>query len=150
VQVEALIPVAAVPVANKKVALGHLAQVVLVQELTRLAFLAERAEPVLAYQRAKPAAAAAAAASSSLGVFAVVGIGGGREEGVALGTVGFKWAGAGLVGFADWAVGGEGVLVGFLQEGCEGEGVGWVSSGKEVGGHGVGPCWRGRCGRRHG
>ena len=48
VQIQALITVGAVPVAHKKVALGHLAQVVLVQKLARLALLAEAAKPVLA------------------------------------------------------------------------------------------------------
>ena len=47
-QVQTLVAVAAVPVAHEKVALGHLAQVVLVQELAGLALFAEAAQPVLA------------------------------------------------------------------------------------------------------
>ena len=50
VQIEALIAVGAVAVAHEEVALGHLAQVVLVQELARRALLAEAAQPVLAHQ----------------------------------------------------------------------------------------------------
>lgn len=51
VEVEALVAVGAVAVADEEVALGHLAQVVLVQELAALALLAERAQPVLADER---------------------------------------------------------------------------------------------------
>lgn len=51
VQVEALVAVRAVAVPHEEVALGHLAQVVLVQELAALALLAERAQPVLAHER---------------------------------------------------------------------------------------------------
>lgn len=42
--------VTAVAVTDKEVALGHLAQVVLVQELAALAFLAQAAQPMLADQ----------------------------------------------------------------------------------------------------
>lgn len=51
VQVEALVAVRAVAVADEEVALGHLAQVVLVQELAALALLAQRPQPVLAHER---------------------------------------------------------------------------------------------------
>lgn len=51
VEVEALVAVGAVAVADEEVALGHLAQVVLVQELAALALLAQRAQPVLAHER---------------------------------------------------------------------------------------------------
>lgn len=51
VQIQTLVAVAAVAVADEEVALGHLAQVVLVQELAALALLAQRAQPVLAHQR---------------------------------------------------------------------------------------------------
>lgn len=55
VQVQALLAVGAVAVAHEEVALGHLAQVVLVQKLALLALLAQAAQPVLAHQRIEPA-----------------------------------------------------------------------------------------------
>lgn len=48
VEVEALLAVGAVAVAGEEVALGHLAEVVLVEELAVLALFAEAAEPVFA------------------------------------------------------------------------------------------------------
>lgn len=48
VEIQALVAVGAVPVAHEEVALGHLAEVVLVQELAVLALLAQAAQPVLA------------------------------------------------------------------------------------------------------
>lgn len=114
VQVETLVAVGAVAVAHEEVALGHLAQVVLVQELARFSLLAEPAEPVLADQGAKTSVAGAAG-----------GLGGvGRSGDMALGAVGSEGTVAGLVGFADWSVGREGVLVGLLEKGGECEGVG--------------------------
>lgn len=50
VQVQALVAVGTVAVAYEEVALGHLTQVVLVQELAALALLAQAPEPMLAYQ----------------------------------------------------------------------------------------------------
>lgn len=47
-EVEALLAVGAVAVAGEEVALGHLAEVVLVEELAVLALFAEAAEPVFA------------------------------------------------------------------------------------------------------
>lgn len=51
VEVQALVAVGAVAVPHEEVALGHLAQVVLVQELAALPLLAQRPQPVLAHQR---------------------------------------------------------------------------------------------------
>ena len=51
VEVEALVAVGAVAVAEEEIALGHLAQIVLVQELARLPLLAQSPQPVLTHQR---------------------------------------------------------------------------------------------------
>ncbi|RYC62642.1 hypothetical protein CHU98_g3547, partial [Xylaria longipes] len=51
VQVQTLVTIGAVAVAHKEIALGHLAQVVFVQELATLALLAQGAQPVLANER---------------------------------------------------------------------------------------------------
>lgn len=48
VQIQTLVAVRAVAVAHEEVALRHLAQVVLVQELAALSLFAERTQPVLA------------------------------------------------------------------------------------------------------
>lgn len=48
VQEEALVAIGAKPVARELYAFGHLAKVVLVQELTGIAFLAQTSQPVLA------------------------------------------------------------------------------------------------------
>ena len=112
VEVQALVAVGAVPVADEKVALWHLAQVVLVQELARLSLLAEAAEPVLAHQRAEGGLLVLMAATAGLLLLLLRGVGY-----VPLGAVGFQGAARGRVeGFAYWSVGGEGVLVGFLEE----------------------------------
>lgn len=104
VQVQALLAVGAVPVAHEEVALGHLAEVVLVQELARLALFAEAAEPVLADQ-GRPARR-------------VRGAGGG----VAVRAGGAEGAVACQEGLALRAVRGELVAVGLAEEGSEGEG----------------------------
>lgn len=49
VQIQTLFTVGAVAVAHEEVALRHLSQIVLVQELAGDAFLAEAAQPVLAH-----------------------------------------------------------------------------------------------------
>ncbi len=53
VQIEAVLPVRARLVAGKVAALGHPAQVILVQELACLRLLAEAAEPMLAHETAR-------------------------------------------------------------------------------------------------
>lgn len=57
---------------------------------------------------------------------------------MSVGAVGFERAGAGEEGAADGAVGGQAVLVGALEEGREGEGVGGGGVGEEVGCEGGG------------
>ncbi|TLD28624.1 hypothetical protein PspLS_03623 [Pyricularia sp. CBS 133598] len=61
VQVQTLLAVLAVAVADVKVALGHAAQVVLVQELAPVALLAQAAQPMLAHQAVEGRAVALAA-----------------------------------------------------------------------------------------
>lgn len=104
VQVQALLAVGAVAVAHEEVALRHLAEVVLVQELARLALFAEAAEPVLADQ-GRPSRR-------------VRGAGGG----VAVWAGGAERAVAREEGLALRAVRGELVAVGLAEEGGEGEG----------------------------
>lgn len=132
-QVQTLVAVAAVAVPQKEVALGHFAQVVLVQELAALALFAEAAQPMLAHQRVEAAALVAA------GVVWVVAAGAadGRVDGatsnggsrrswrqVAVGASRAEWARAlGAVRAADWSIAGQAVLVGSFEEGREGEGV---------------------------
>jgi len=143
VQVQALITIRAIPVPDEEIALRHLAQVVLVQELARLALLAEPAQPMLAYQR--PVSATVRLAGRVL-----------RRIGgdVSLGTARFEGAVARGVGFADGSVCREGVLVVALEEGREGECVVRVAvrqhflrrGGSSRGCHLVGGCcgsgWR--------
>lgn len=108
VEVEALVAVGAVAVAHEEVALGHLAQVVLVEELAVLALLAEAAQPMLAHERVESA-------------------GGLRDLGVgdvSLGAARAVGAVAGLEGLAYRAIGGEADLVGSSEEGREMEVVG--------------------------
>lgn len=107
VQIQALVAVGAVPVAHEEVALGHLAQVVLVQELAVLALLAEAAQPVLADERVEPA-------RGGLRVRRDVPLGAAR----AVGAV------ARLEGAAYGAVGGQADLVRSPEEGGEVEVVG--------------------------
>lgn len=107
VQVQTLVTVGAVPVAHEEVALGHLAQVVLVQELAVLALLAQAAQPVLADERVETP-------RWSLRVRRDVPLGAAR----AVGAV------ARLEGAAYGAVGGQADLVGSSEEGGEVEVVG--------------------------
>lgn len=60
-QIQTLFAVRAVSVPRKEVTLGHLAEVVLVQELALFAFLAQSAEPVLADKRVEAGGVGAAA-----------------------------------------------------------------------------------------
>jgi hypothetical protein len=48
-QVQTLLAIGAVAIAHEEVALGHLAEVVFVQELAGHALFAQPAQPVLAY-----------------------------------------------------------------------------------------------------
>ena len=134
-QVQALVAVGAVPVAHEEVALGHLAQVVLVQELAVLALLAEPPQPVLADERVEPARG---------------GLRVGR--GVALGAAGAVGAVARLEGAADGAVGREADLVGLAEEKREAEvvdGAGVVEDGRgRRGGRDGSHGGRWACGRR--
>lgn len=141
VQVQTLVAVAAVAVAHEEVALGHAPQVVLVQELAALALLAQAAEPVLADE----AAEGRCGGGGGGGLL----VRGRVAGGVPVGTACFERAVAGLVGFADGAVGGEGVLVGALEEGREGEGVVGCGVGEHLLGE-VRGClaWRRCCGHR--
>lgn len=104
VEVQALVAVGAVAVPHEKVALGHLAQVVLVQELAVLALLAEAAEPVLADEGVETARGG-------------LRIGGG----VALRAAGAVGAVTRLEGAADGAVRGQADLVCLPEEGGEAE-----------------------------
>ncbi|KAL8305503.1 hypothetical protein RB597_003701 [Gaeumannomyces tritici] len=76
VEIHALLAVLAEAVAEVKVALGHLAQVVLVQELAAIALLAQAAEPVLADHAVEGRAVAPLAASAAAAARKVVGEGG--------------------------------------------------------------------------
>jgi hypothetical protein len=98
-QVQTLVAILAIAIAREKVALGHLAQVVLVQELAVLAFFAEAAQPVLAYE---------IIVVGGRGVF----VGTGRAEG----AVPLR------VCFAERSRGRDAVPVGAQEEGAEGEG----------------------------
>lgn len=113
VQIQTLFAVRAVSVPRKEVALGHLAEVVLVQELALLALLAQTAEPVLADERVEARGVGAAARLRSRGV---------ADMSVeALGPVGAVTRGVGL---AYRPVGGKTVVVDLAEEGREVEGVG--------------------------
>lgn len=107
-KVEAFVAVAAKPIAEEEVALGHLAQVELVQELAGLALLAQAAQPVLADQRVERMTTAFLLRA--------------RGGDVAFGTACAHGTVAVAVGFTYGAVGGEAVEVRFLEEGREGEG----------------------------
>lgn len=145
VQVQTLLPVGAVAVAHEEVALGHLAQVILVEEFAVLALLAQPAQPVLADEGVEPARGLA-----RLGGILDVALDAARAVG----------AGACLVGLADGAVGGEADLVGLAEEGREAEVVRLgrvVEDGGSGGGGGGGDCagchdwgrvWVVRLGRR--
>lgn len=108
VQVEALLAVGAVAVAHEEVALGHAAEVVLVEELAGDALFAEAAQPVLADERVE--------AAGRVGGRLAVGD-------VALRAACAVGAAARLVGAANGPVDGEADLVGLAEEGGEGEGV---------------------------
>lgn len=58
-QVQTLVSIAAEAIAQEKVALGHLAQVELMQELAGFALLAETSEPMFTDERVERVATAA-------------------------------------------------------------------------------------------
>lgn len=107
-QVQTLVSVGAESVAQEEVALGHLAQVKLVQELAALPLLAQATQPVLADERVERVSAVLFAAAVG-------------DGDVALRATSPERAVAVDVGFAYWAVGGKAVEVGSLEEGREGE-----------------------------
>lgn len=109
VEVQALLAVGAVAVAHEEVALGHLAQIVLVQELAGDALFAQAAQPVLAHERVEPAGRV----RRRLAV---------RD--VPLRAPRAVGAAARLVGLADGPVHGQADLVCLAQEGGEAERVG--------------------------
>lgn len=108
VQVQALVAVWAEAVAQEEVALGHLAQVELVQELAALALFTQAAQPVLAHERVERVSAVLLAAAVG-------------DGDVALRAAGSEWAVAVDVRLAYWAIGWEAVEVGSLEERREGE-----------------------------
>lgn len=108
VQVQTLVTVGAEAVAQEEVALGHFPQVELVQEFAALALLTQATQPVLADKRIERVSTVLFAAAVGHGD-------------MALRAAGSEGAVAVDVGFAYWAVGGEAVEVGPLEERCEGE-----------------------------
>lgn len=128
-QIETLLAIGAVTVAHEEVALGHLPQVILVQELAMLALLAQPAQPVLADERVQAARRAAARGAAR-----------GAVRDVALGTARAVGAVPRLEGLAYRAVGGEADLVGLAQEGREAEVVGGRGMLEDGGGGGLGGC----------
>lgn len=139
VQVQALLAVGAVAVAHKKVALGHLAQVVLVQKLALLALLAQAAQPVLAHQRVEPAGRVLL-----LLLLLLRAVLGAAVRDVSLGAARAVGAAACLEGLAYRPIGGEADLVRLAEKWREAEAVG-MRSVVEDGGDGV--SGRGRGGR---
>lgn len=114
-QVQALVAVRAEAVAQEEVALGHLAQVELVQELAALSLLTQATQPVLADERVEGVPAVLLAAAVG-------------DGDVALRAPGSEGTMAVDVGFTYWAIGGKAVEVGSLEERREGEcgrGRGW-------------------------
>lgn len=107
-QVQTLVAVGAEAVAQEEVALGHLAQVELVQELAALSLFTQAAQPVLADERVERV--------STILLAAAVG-----DGDVALRATGSEGAVAVDVGFTYWAIGGKAVEVGSLEERREGE-----------------------------
>jgi hypothetical protein len=103
VQVETLIAVGAEAVAQEEVALGHLPQVELVQELAALSLFAQATQPVLADERVERVAAVLLAAAVG-------------DGDVTLRAAGPEGAVAVDVGFTYWAISGKAVEVGSLEE----------------------------------
>lgn len=110
-EVEAFVAVAAEAVAQEKVALGHLAQVELVQELAGLTLLAESSEPVLANERVEGMATAVLLSTAAVGC-----------RNVSFRAARAQRAVAVIVGFAYRSVGGQAVEICLLEEGRKGEG----------------------------
>lgn len=138
VQVQTLVAVGAEAVAQEEVALRHLAQVELVQELAALALLTQATQPVLADERVEGVSTILLAAA----------VGGGD---VALRAAGSQGAVTVDVGFTCGAIGRKAVEVGSLEERREGErrrGRGWCF-GKQLPRQLARGCrCRCRCGRR--
>ena len=135
VQVQALVAVGAVAVAHEEVALGHLPQVVLVQELAVLALLAQAAQPVLAHERVEPARGPVGRPREL------------RVGDVPLGAVRAVGAVARVEGLAYGPVGEQADLVGAAEEGGEVEVVGLGVVVDDVGGRGGdGRAWGGHGG----
>lgn len=109
-EVEAFIAVAAEAIAQEKVALGHLAQVELVQELARLALLAESTKPVLANERVEGMTTAVLLSAAAVGCRDVPFRAARAQRAVAV-----------IVGFAYWSVGGQAVEICLLEERRKGE-----------------------------
>lgn len=107
-QVQALVAVGAEAVAQEEVALGHLAQVELVQELAALSLLTQATQPVLADERVEWVSAVLLAAAVG-------------DGDVALRAAGSEGTVAVDVGLTYWAIGGKAVEVGSLEERREGE-----------------------------
>lgn len=108
-QVQTLVAVGAEAVAQEEVALGHLAQVELVQELAALSLFTQATQPVLADERVERVPTFLLAAAVG-------------DGDVALRAAGAEGAVAVDVGFTYWAIGGKAVKVGSLEERREGEG----------------------------
>lgn len=53
-KIQALLSIGAIPVSHKEIALGHLSQIILVQELAVFALFAEPSQPMLADKTIKP------------------------------------------------------------------------------------------------
>ncbi|KAL7821923.1 hypothetical protein V8C26DRAFT_391403 [Trichoderma gracile] len=123
VQVQTLLAVGAVPVAHEEVALGHLAQVVLVQKLAVLALLAQPAQPVLAHERVEPARRLVLLVPAAAATVAVPARPGPVRH-VPLRTARPVGAAARLEGLAYRSVRGQADLVCLSEEGREAEGVG--------------------------
>lgn len=114
VQIQTLFAIGAVSVPRKKVALGHLAEVILVQELALLTLLAQAAKPVLADERIEAGGVGAATRPGGHGV-ADVPLKAFRSVGAVARGVGFTYR----------PVGWESVVVDLAEEGREMEGV-WL------------------------
>lgn len=145
VQVQALLAVGAVAVAHEEVALGHLAQVVLVQKLALLALFAQPAQPVLAHQRVEPTR------RMLLLLLLLRAVLGASVQDVALGAARAVGAAARLEGSTYRSIGGEADLVCLAEERREAEAVGMrgvvEDGGDGVSGRGRGGCCCGHRGR---
>ena len=110
-QIQTLISIRAKPISAKEVTLWHLPQIILVQEFAVVAFLAEPAQPVLAYEV----------------VVGTVRVGGGLvgSQSVPVGAGGAEGTVPGKEELALGCVGGDAETVGGAEEGVEVEFVFW-------------------------